>query len=277
HFNQNSSTRTHQAATRHRGKAVVNSPLPIYDQKPSMVDDDEDTSKDKEIDKLMALISLSFKKIYKPTNNNLRTSSNTSRKNQDNSPRIHRNAGYESPRSGTVAGARDTVEAEKGKRCSLSSGEDLLCKQEEAGIQLNAEQADWKNDTDDESDDQELEAHCMYMAKLQQVSPDVDDSGPIFDKEPEQKLIGIILFIVDSGCSKHMTGNLKLLINFVEKFLGMVKFGNDKIAPILGYGDLVQRAVTIKRVYHVKGLNHNLFSVGQFCDADLEVAFRKST
>nr|GEW56421.1 putative ribonuclease H-like domain-containing protein [Tanacetum cinerariifolium] len=52
---------------------------------------------------------------------------------------------------------------------------------------------------------------------------------------------------------------------------------NDQIAPILGYGDLVQGAVTIKRVYYVKGLNPNLFSVGQFCDADLEVAFRKST
>nr|GFB42992.1 retrovirus-related Pol polyprotein from transposon TNT 1-94 [Tanacetum cinerariifolium] len=90
-------------------------------------------------------------------------------------------------------------------------------------------------------------------------------------------LLEIVLFIVDSRCSKHMTGNLKLLINFVEKFLGTVKFGNDQIAPILGYRDLVQGAVTIKRVYYVEGLNHNLFSVGQFCDADLEVAFRKST
>nr|GFB06167.1 integrase, catalytic region, zinc finger, CCHC-type, peptidase aspartic, catalytic [Tanacetum cinerariifolium] len=91
------------------------------------------------------------------------------------------------------------------------------------------------------------------------------------------KLIEIVLFIVDSGCSKHMTGNLKLLINFVEKLMGTVEFGNDQIVPILGYGDLVQGAVTIKRVYYVEGLNHNLFSVGQFCDADLEVAFRKST
>nr|GFC57443.1 retrovirus-related Pol polyprotein from transposon TNT 1-94 [Tanacetum cinerariifolium] len=73
-----------------------------------------------------------------------------------------------------------------------------------------------------------------------------------------------------------MTGNLKLLTNFVEKFLGMVKFRNDQIAPILGYGDLIQGKVTIKRVYYVEGLNHNFFSVGQFCDADLEVAFRKS-
>ncbi|GKA39801.1 hypothetical protein Tco_0732352 [Tanacetum coccineum] len=52
---------------------------------------------------------------------------------------------------------------------------------------------------------------------------------------------------------------------------------NDQFAPIFGYGDLVQGNVTIKRVYCVEGLNHNLFSVGQFCDADLEVAFRKST
>ncbi|GKC18957.1 retrovirus-related pol polyprotein from transposon TNT 1-94, partial [Tanacetum coccineum] len=54
-------------------------------------------------------------------------------------------------------------------------------------------------------------------------------------------------------------------------------FGNDQIAPILGYGDLVQGTITIKRVYYVEGLNHNLFSVGQLCDADLEVVFRKST
>ncbi|GJV99177.1 retrovirus-related pol polyprotein from transposon TNT 1-94 [Tanacetum coccineum] len=90
-------------------------------------------------------------------------------------------------------------------------------------------------------------------------------------------LIEILLFIVDSGCSKHMTGNLKLLSNFVDKFLGKVKFRNDQIAPILGYGDLVQGNITIKRVYYVEGLNHNLFSIGQLCDADLEVAFRKST
>nr|GEX28754.1 retrovirus-related Pol polyprotein from transposon TNT 1-94 [Tanacetum cinerariifolium] len=90
-------------------------------------------------------------------------------------------------------------------------------------------------------------------------------------------LVEIILFIVDSGCSKHMMRNLKLLTNLVEKFLGTVKFRNDQIAPILAYGDLVQGTVTIKRVYYIEGLNHNLFSVGQFCDADLEVAFQKST
>ncbi|GJS20742.1 hypothetical protein Tco_0449374, partial [Tanacetum coccineum] len=70
----------------------------------------------------------------------------------------------------------------------------------------------------------------------------------------------------------------KLIENINGKSMeSMVKFENDQIAPILGYGDLVQGKVTIKRVYYVKGLNHNLFSVGQLCDVDLEVAFPKST
>nr|GEY14026.1 hypothetical protein [Tanacetum cinerariifolium] len=71
HYTQNSSTRSQQAAIKNREKAIVNSPKPIYDKEPSMVAEDDETSKDKEIDKLIALISLSFKKIYKPTNNNL--------------------------------------------------------------------------------------------------------------------------------------------------------------------------------------------------------------
>nr|GEV42062.1 hypothetical protein [Tanacetum cinerariifolium] len=82
------------------------------------------------------------------------------------------------------------------------------------------------------------------------------------------QLIEKILFIINSGCSKHMTRNLKLLSNFVDNFLGTVKFGNHQITPILGYGDLVQGNITIKRVYYIKGLNHNLFSGGS-CGSDI--------
>ncbi|GKF57002.1 hypothetical protein Tco_0170539, partial [Tanacetum coccineum] len=74
-----------------------------------------------------------------------------------------------------------------------------------------------------------------------------------------------------------MTGNLKLLINFVWKFLGTVRFRNDHVAAILGYGDFQWGNILITRVYFVEGLGHNLFSVGQFCDSDLEVAFRRNT
>ncbi|GKC01207.1 integrase, catalytic region, zinc finger, CCHC-type containing protein [Tanacetum coccineum] len=91
------------------------------------------------------------------------------------------------------------------------------------------------------------------------------------------KVIQLVLWIVDSGCSKHMTGNLQLLRNFIEKFMGTVRFGNDHFAAITGYGDYVQGNLTICHVYYVEGLGHNLFLVGQFCDGDLEVAFRSNT
>nr|GEV72103.1 retrovirus-related Pol polyprotein from transposon TNT 1-94 [Tanacetum cinerariifolium] len=71
--------------------------------------------------------------------------------------------------------------------------------------------------------------------------------------------------------------NKSLLINFVQKFFGTVKFENDHVAKIMGYGDYKIGNVTILRVYFVEGLGHNLFSVGQFCDLDLEVAFRQHT
>ncbi|GJT80885.1 ribonuclease H-like domain-containing protein [Tanacetum coccineum] len=59
--------------------------------------------------------------------------------------------------------------------------------------------------------------------------------------------------------------------------MGTVRFGNDHFAAITGYGDYVQGNLTICHVYYVEGLGHNLFSVGQFCDGDLEVAFRSNT
>ncbi|GKF06779.1 hypothetical protein Tco_0037447 [Tanacetum coccineum] len=72
-------------------------------------------------------------------------------------------------------------------------------------------------------------------------------------------------------CSKHMTGNRSKLKNFVEKFIGTVRFGNDHFGAIMGYGDYFIGDSVISRVYYVEGLGHNLFSVGQFCDSDLEL------
>nr|GEU65734.1 hypothetical protein [Tanacetum cinerariifolium] len=89
-------------------------------------------------------------------------------------------------------------------------------------------------------------------------------------------VIQICLWCVDSGCSKHMTGNLKLLINIVWKFLGTIRFENYHIAAILGFGDLQWGNILITRVYFVEGLGHNLFSVGKFCDSNLEVAFKRN-
>ncbi|GJX39841.1 retrovirus-related pol polyprotein from transposon TNT 1-94 [Tanacetum coccineum] len=93
----------------------------------------------------------------------------------------------------------------------------------------------------------------------------------------KSKVVQIVLWYLDSGCSKHMTRDRSQLTNFVNKFLGTVKFGNDHVAKILGYGDYQIGNVMISRVYYVEGLGHNLFSVGQFCDSNLEVAFRQHT
>ncbi|GJY63830.1 retrovirus-related pol polyprotein from transposon TNT 1-94 [Tanacetum coccineum] len=92
--------------------------------------------------------------------------------------------------------------------------------------------------------------------------------------KPKQ-VVQIILWYLDLGCSKHMTRDRSRLKNFANKFIGTVKFRNDHFGAIMGYGNNVIGDSMIYRVYYVEGLGHNLFSVGQFCDSDLEVAFRK--
>ncbi|GJX31745.1 integrase, catalytic region, zinc finger, CCHC-type containing protein [Tanacetum coccineum] len=113
-------------------------------------------------------------------------------------------------------------------------------------------------------------------------------SKPVMNLNPEIKIyrrktkvaklvVQIVLWYLDYGCSKHMTGNRSQLINFVHKFLETIRFGNDQIAKIMGYSDYQLGNVTILQVYYVDGLEHNLLFVGQFCDSNLEVAFWKHT
>ncbi|GJX65092.1 hypothetical protein Tco_0299435 [Tanacetum coccineum] len=141
HYTQNFSTRSQQAATRNRGKVIVYSSPPTYDQEPDMVTKDDVLSKEKEIDKLMDLISLSFKKIYKPTNNNLRTSSTPVEQIkiilQESTEEL----------------ARECHKPKQAKDATYHKEKMLLCKQEEAGIQLSAEHVDWRDDTENEPED----------------------------------------------------------------------------------------------------------------------------
>nr|GEV51203.1 integrase, catalytic region, zinc finger, CCHC-type, peptidase aspartic, catalytic [Tanacetum cinerariifolium] len=83
----------------------------------------------------------------------------------------------------------------------------------------------------------------------------------------------IVLWYLDSECSKHITGRRDKLINFVSKFIRTVCFGNDHFAAIMGYGDLQMGNILILRVYYIEGLGHNLFFDGQFCDSNPGVAF----
>ncbi|GJS61880.1 retrovirus-related pol polyprotein from transposon TNT 1-94 [Tanacetum coccineum] len=89
--------------------------------------------------------------------------------------------------------------------------------------------------------------------------------------------VQIVLWYLDSGCSRHMTGDRARLINFVEKFIGTVRFGNDEYAAIVGYDDYKLGDTIISRVYYVEGLKHNQFSLRTVCDGGLEVLHSDST
>ncbi|GKF66219.1 hypothetical protein Tco_0192736, partial [Tanacetum coccineum] len=98
--------------------------------------------------------------------------------------------------------------------------------------------------------------------------PKVTKSISAYNKEPSKSWVSIVSDVPSSSLNECRLSKL---------FSGNVKFGNDHVEKILGYGDYQIGNVTISRVYYVEGLGHNLFSVGQFCDSNLEVAFRQHT
>nr|GEY57485.1 retrovirus-related Pol polyprotein from transposon TNT 1-94 [Tanacetum cinerariifolium] len=138
----------------------------------------------------------------------------------------------------------------------------LIAQKEEAEIQLQAEEYDLMVAAADLDEIEEVNANCIQMDNLQQASTSgtQTDSALVYDTDGSPEVIQSCLRCVNSGCSKHMTGNLKLFINFVWKFMGAVRFGNDHVATILGFGDLQWGNILITRVYFVEGLGHNLFS-----------------
>ncbi|GJX55108.1 retrovirus-related pol polyprotein from transposon TNT 1-94 [Tanacetum coccineum] len=416
---QSSSTRSN-ASTKFKGKKIAKLITPLSESASEEDSDLEQAQRDKDMQKNLALIAKYFKKIYKPTNNNIKTSSNSINKNVDTS--LH----YKN----------ENQTGKKPKRVKDSTYHKekmLLCKQAEKGVPLQAKKSDWLADTDEEIEEQELEAHYSYMAKIQEVPTadsgtdyepleqtdqnarderamlanlklDVDENKKIqkqlkkantslahelkecksilaetsrtlgesnsiqdkreqyheiqdlkaqlqdkniaicelkkliekckgksketkFDKPPvvrqpnaqripkpsvlgkptpfsdslerksfsktksvpktnvlegvihrtnvsrpqlrstqtKDKIVQLILFIIDSRCTKHMTGNLKLLCKFVKKYLGTVRFGNDQFAQILGYEDLVQGNITVNKKDVVIGLPKLRYVKDQLC------------
>ncbi|GJW83283.1 hypothetical protein Tco_0156428 [Tanacetum coccineum] len=105
------STRSH-STTRHKGKEIAKPITPPSESASEEDSDPEQAQKDKDMQKNLALIAKYFKKIYKPTNNNLRTSSNSKKKNVDTTPRYktdNQTWQFRNQRTVTVAGARETV------------------------------------------------------------------------------------------------------------------------------------------------------------------------
>ncbi|GJS01187.1 hypothetical protein Tco_0317695 [Tanacetum coccineum] len=148
HQDKHHQPRTH-ATIRNKGKEIVKPPLPQSESASEEDSDEERAQRDKQIQKSLALIPKHFKNIYKPTFNNLKTSLNTRNKNVDTYLRTENDdhtGKFGNQRTVTVAENRET--------------------QESKGIPLSAEQDEWLQDTDEEPDEQELEAHYMYMAKI---------------------------------------------------------------------------------------------------------------
>ncbi|GJU18712.1 putative reverse transcriptase domain-containing protein [Tanacetum coccineum] len=420
--NTTSSSTRLSASTRHKGKEIAK---PVTPQSESVSEEDSDpeqAQRDKDMQKNLALLAKYFKRLYKPTNNNLRTSSNSKNKTEDTTPR----------------------KPKRVKDYSYHKEKMMMCKQAEHGVPLQVEQADWLADTDEEIDEQELEAHYNFMAKIQEVLPEEsssteqpleqvqnNDENNVFANERQhsknntaecaderatlanlianltldteenktilkqlkkanasltqeleecktnldetsralreattsfkefeclaQKLskqaesvnkeVSFKLLKVASDTTiqksksyykelyentnqewkwwiakkcpsgykwtqkphrtkkiwmpkirkEDVSTSISPTIDIVSRITNVLKisnslgsnlsnvpsssnsladctvhFGNDQFAPILGYGDLNQGNIMIKRVYYVEGLNHNLFLVGQFCDADLE-------
>ncbi|GJR91391.1 integrase, catalytic region, zinc finger, CCHC-type containing protein [Tanacetum coccineum] len=184
---------------RNKGKEIVNTPSPTYDSELEIVSDEEATPRDKEIKKLMALISMSFKKIYKPTNNNLRTSSNTRNKNVDNTPRSNRRIGYdrltgqyENQRAVNVIGARDNVRTQVVQQTRIQC---FNCK-EFGQVARECKKAKRLRDLAYHKEKMLLSCY-MYMEKIQEViQDDADNYGPIFDTKPLERYITIMITIM---------------------------------------------------------------------------------
>nr|GEW62767.1 hypothetical protein [Tanacetum cinerariifolium] len=176
--------------------------------------------------KNLALIEKYFKKIYKPTNNNLRTSSNSRNKNVDTTPQYKNDDHY-----GQFGNQR--MECRKPKRVkdfAYHKEKMLLCKQAEQGVPLQAEQYDWLADTDEEVDEQELEAHYSYMAKVQEVP--IADSGT--DSEPlEQNDQNDVESDDERVALANLIANLKLDVDENKKIQKQLKKANTTLAQEL--------------------------------------------
>nr|GFC38729.1 integrase, catalytic region, zinc finger, CCHC-type, peptidase aspartic, catalytic [Tanacetum cinerariifolium] len=92
---------------------------------------------------------------------------------------------------------------------------------------------------------------------------------------PKPRKSSILLRWSPTGKLFNQEGKLVNSNESKSKSNGTVRFGNDHVAIILGFSDLQWGNILITRVYFIEGLCHNLFSVGQFYDSDLEVAFRR--
>nr|GEY01179.1 hypothetical protein [Tanacetum cinerariifolium] len=193
-------TRSH-TSIRHKGKEIAKLITP-----PSKIASKEDSNpeqaqRDKDMQNNLALIAKYFKKIYKPTNNNLRTSSNSKNKNMDTTPwykNDDHSGQFGTQRTVNVAGPREKVASPVVQKSGIQC---FNCKEygHFAKERRKSKRYDWLADTDEEVDEQELEAHYSYMAKIQEVP--TAESGT--DSEPVEQVQNNVGYNVFTNVLQH--------------------------------------------------------------------------
>nr|GEU72904.1 hypothetical protein [Tanacetum cinerariifolium] len=155
---QTTTSKSH-ASTRHKCKEIAKLVTPPSESASDEDSDPEHARRDKQLQKDLALVANYIKNICpKPNNNNLKTSSNTKNKNINTTPRSKNDINtrqFVNQRTMSVVGAIETIG-----------------NQAEKGVPLSAEQEDWLDDTDEDPDEQELEAYYILMAKIQEEHTD---------------------------------------------------------------------------------------------------------
>nr|GEX43650.1 retrovirus-related Pol polyprotein from transposon TNT 1-94 [Tanacetum cinerariifolium] len=193
-------SRSH-TTTRHKGKEIAKPITPLSEIASEEDIDSEQAQRDKDMQKNLALIAKYFKKIYKPTNNKLRTSSNSKNKNVDTT--LWENVGSKVVQQSGIQCfnckeyghfAKECRKPKRVKDSAYHKEKMLMCKQAEKGVPLQAEQYDWLANTDEEVDEQELEAHYSYMAKIQEV-PIANSCTDLEPAEQVQNEAGYNVFV----------------------------------------------------------------------------------
>ncbi|GJY32545.1 hypothetical protein Tco_0417014 [Tanacetum coccineum] len=231
------------------------------------------------LNKAMDFLTVVASSRFPSTNNQLRTSLNPRNQAtiQDGKVTVQQVQGRQG-QSYSGTGYKNNATSSKGNNISGQARVEkaMLAEAQEAGQILDEEQLTLLADpgvldgqaisiiipNTDAFQTEDLDTYYSDCDDLSNAQAVLMTNISIYGSDIILEVVQIVLLYLDFGCSKHITGNHSQLMNFVSKFLGTVRFGNDHIARIMGYGDYQLGNVTISRVYYVEGLGHNLFSVG---------------